>query len=457
MLLATAVGVPMATLAGALPEQAPTAVAVLGLAVVAAAFDALRCRGRLSGLRFEPEGVLRLSRGRGGELGVRLQNDQSVAREVRVGLPLPRGLTSTKTDSVFRIPPGASRLGWPVQPVERGCHRLDEVRLEAESPWRLWQVRAAVPLGAEVRAYPDLFRDRQAVSAIFLNRGGVGAHAQRQVGKGREFEKLREYIPGDGLDDIHWKATGKRGRPVTKVFQIERTQEVYVILDASRLSARSAGTERPATAGASPAPAPAPAPTASGAAESDERMLDRALTSALLLGAAAERQGDLFGLLTFSDRVRTFVRAGSGAAHYGACRDALYTLEPETVSPDFEEVATFLRNRLRRRALLVFLTSLDDPVIAEGFLRGIDLIRRQHIVCVGMIRPPGARAMFQNTALSGVEPLYGELAGHLRWQNLREVERLLRRRGVGFALADAASLTLEMIRQYMSVKRRQVL
>ena len=53
-------------------------------------------------------------------------------------------------------------------------------------------------------------------------------------------------------------------------------------------------------------------------------------------------------------------------------------------------------------ALLVFLTSLDDPVIAEGFLRGIDLIRRQHIVCVGMIRPPGARPMFQNTALPGV-------------------------------------------------------
>lgn len=186
-------------------------------------------------------------------------------------------------------------------------------------------------------------------------------------------------------------------------------------------------------------------------------MLDRALTSALLLGAAAERQGDLFGLLTFSDRVRTFVRAGSGAAHYGACRDALYTLEPETVSPDFEEVATFLRNRLRRRALLVFLTSLDDPVIAEGFLRGIDLIRRQHMVCVGMIRPPGARPMFHNTVLWGADPLYGELAGHLRWQNLREVERLLRRRGVGFALTDAATLTVEMLRQYLSVKRRQVL
>jgi uncharacterized protein (DUF58 family) len=64
-------------------------------------------------------------------------------------------------------------------------------------------------------------------------------HTQRQVGKGRDFEQLREYLPGDGYEDIHWKATAKYGHPVTKVFQIERTQELYVVLDASRLSGRT--------------------------------------------------------------------------------------------------------------------------------------------------------------------------------------------------------------------------
>ena len=74
---------------------------------------------------------------------------------------------------------------------------------------------------------------------LFLPRGSLGIHAQRQLGKGREFEKLREYMPGDSYEDIHWKTTAKRARPVTKVFQLERTQEIYVIIDASRLSART--------------------------------------------------------------------------------------------------------------------------------------------------------------------------------------------------------------------------
>src|SRR5207247_4961504 len=107
-----------------------------------------------------------------------------------------------------------------------------------------WAARKSVATKSEVRVYPNLFNERKNLAALFLHRGAFGLHAQRQVGKGREFEKLREYIPGDGYDEIHWKATAKRGRPVTKVFQIERTQEVYVVIDASRLSARPVASRK---------------------------------------------------------------------------------------------------------------------------------------------------------------------------------------------------------------------
>ena len=113
-----------------------------------------------------------------------------------------------------------------------------------------------------------------------------------------------------------------------------------------------------------------------------------------MLGLAAEQQGDLFGLLTFTDRVQNFVRAKNGKAHYSTCRDALYTLQPQIVSPDFDELCTFIRLRLRRRTLLFFLTSLDDPVLAESFVRNMDLIRRQHLVLVNMIQPPGVAPVF---------------------------------------------------------------
>ena len=102
-------------------------------------------------------------------------------------------------------------------------------------PWVSGVCAKPVPVGAEIRVYPNLVTERKNLAALFLNRGSFGLHAQRQLGKGREFEKLREYVPGDGYDELHWKATARRGRPITKVYQIERTQEVYVVIDASRL------------------------------------------------------------------------------------------------------------------------------------------------------------------------------------------------------------------------------
>jgi uncharacterized protein (DUF58 family) len=88
----------------------------------------------------------------------------------------------------------------------------------------------------------------------------------------------------------------------------------------------------------------------------------------LLLCAAAQNQGDLFGLLTFSDKVDHLVTARSGPAHFNRCRDVLAGLQTRLVSPDFGEIASTLMARIKRRALIVFLTSLDDPLLSETFL-----------------------------------------------------------------------------------------
>lgn len=181
------------------------------------------------------------------------------------------------------------------------------------------------------------------------------------------------------------------------------------------------------------------------------------MTAALVLGLAAERQGDLFGLLTFTDRVEKFVRARNGRNHYSACRDALYTLEPKTVTPDFDEVCTFIRLRLRRRALLVFLTALDDPALAESFVRNMDLIRRQHLVLVNMLQLPGVNPLFTGPDVAGLDDLYKHLGGHLQWGKLRELQKVLQRRGVQFSLLNHERLSGELVSQYLSVKQRQLL
>ena len=186
-------------------------------------------------------------------------------------------------------------------------------------------------------------------------------------------------------------------------------------------------------------------------------VLERYVTASLILGLAAEQQGDQFGLVTFSDRVLSFVRAKSGQAHYGACRDRLYALQPQSVTPDFEELCSFIRLRLRKRALLIFLTALDDPMLAESFAKASELISRQHLLLVNMLQPAGAQPLFSDAGVSAADDLYRHLGGHLQWHSLRELGKVLQCRGVRFSLLDPAKLSAQVIEQHADVKRRQLL
>lgn len=408
---------------------------IAGLFLIAIA-DAIGARKSLAGIGIELLPVVRMSKDREGKLELRIRNRRRMKKNLRVGLAWPPEIMveNEELDALLPARSEWSRLTWPCMPLKRGNYKLHSAHIETASPLGFWAARKTFPAQSEIRVYPNLLGERKNLAALFLNRGAFGWHAQRQVGKGRDFEKLREYVPGDGYDEIHWKATARRGKPITKVFQIEKTQEVYVIVDSSRLSARQSNEnmERNST-------------------------LERFVTAALVLGLAAERQGDLFGLVTFADKVEKFVRAKNGDAHYNACRDALYTLEPKIVTPDFDELCAFIRLRLRRRALLIFLTALDDPAIAENFLHNIELIRRQHLVLVNMIQPPGVKPLFASPNVAGIDDLYRELGGHLRWQKLRELQKILQRRGVQFSLLANERLSAELVSQYLNVKRRQLL
>jgi uncharacterized protein (DUF58 family) len=186
-------------------------------------------------------------------------------------------------------------------------------------------------------------------------------------------------------------------------------------------------------------------------------VLERLMTASLVLALAAARQGDLLGLVTFSDQVHAFLRARNGRAHFQACRDLMLRVEPRAVAPDFDEVFTFVRLRLRRRALLVVLTALDDPVLSEDFARAVELVQRQHLVLVNLLRPAGVEPMFTQPAVASVEALYESLAGHLRWHSLRQLQQALHHRGVRLALLEQEQLSADLVRQYLEVKRRQQL
>lgn len=426
----------IATVAGPFRELEPLWLLALGGVIVSALADFAFSLSRSRPPAVSVPPVTRFSRDRAGSIAVTFENPDGRARRLRFALALPATFASTDEEISVDLPAGAARarVDWRCTPARRG--RFDGVIacLEGVSAFGLWRVRQRTALAVELRVHPNLLSEKKQLSALFLSEGRPGARVQRTLGRGREFEKLRDYLPGDGFDEVHWKATAKRGRPVTKVFQAERTQEIYVVIDASRLSARPVvhdGIEQTA--------------------------LERYVTSALVLLIAAERQGDKFGLITHDDRVRVFVRAGNGGSHYAACREALLSLRPSDATPDMAEIVRHLRAQIRRRALLFFLSDLTDPVLAEDFTRHVRLLSRQHLVLLGQLREPQVAPLFTGAETESDDDVYHRLAGHARWAESRTLAQKLKPLGVTMALLENESMASQLVEHYMQIKRRQAL
>jgi uncharacterized protein (DUF58 family) len=435
------VTIPLATVAGLNEGLVPISLLLIGAAISVSLLDLAVSIGRHRTLEFSLPEVIRGVVNEGAELEIRANQRAGNNAAVRLGVVFPDGLDPEREQgpmSLNKISREAVvRLSFVGR--SRGVFPIQNLYFEWNSPLKLWIHRERRAIQCEVRIYPNLrFEGKQV--ARFLTRGAIGLHARPQVGRGREFEKLREYEQGDSFDEIHWKATAKRRFPVTKIFQLERSQEMYVAVDTSRLSARLL-----------------PEPFGS---ESTRRMtthLDRAICAALLFCVAAERQGDRFGFICFSDRVNHLFKARTGPSHFDACRELALSLFPQSVSPDFSEIVATIKNRVKRRSLIVFMTSLDDPVIADDFVAAVELLSKQHVVLAIMIAPLRLQPLFNGDLVDNVDDVYRKLSDHLLWARLQNLQRVLARKAVQFYVVPNHHAGIELVSQYMNLKRRQAL
>ena len=424
LLLAAAVALPATTIAGIIPALAPPCYAILAVCATTAALDALRGRHRIRTLQLRTPVFLRFTKNVPASLPVTIENQSKATLRVRLGVVMPHGIESEKIVEDAATPPGLSLLNWPCTGRARGDQVLRELHVETPSPLGLWQVRERRAVQFTFRVYPNL-RDR-ATASLFLKTADSGLRLRRQIGKGREFDNLRQYMPGDSFEDIHWKATARRAFPVVKLYRVEHAQEVYAVIDSSRLSAR-------------------------------EGILESYVEAALHLALVAERQGDRFGLVTFSDRTHSFVRARGGMDHFRLCRETIYNLRAERVSPDFREVFTSLQLNLRRRSLVIFFTSLDDALLAETFAREVPLLARRHLVLVNVTGTAGMKQLLTGEPPADLDALYAGLAGQMLWNRMRTLEIGLQNRGVKLTIVNPERIKVQVAAQYLDVKRRQAL
>ena len=340
---------------------------------------------------------------------------------------------------------------WPwtaeITLLRRGLWPGPRVGIERQSRFRIWRLRRWFDIPEPLRIDANLRPGRQEILRSPVYRMLVASQQTPWTGHGREFERLREYQPGDTYSEIAWKSTARRGAPVTRLFQWEQQQEVYFVVDQSRASALALQPALNTTTDSESAALPARAP---------QRMLDLAVETALVAATVALELGDEFGLVTYADGAKSWLRAGSGQSQFHRFRDCLLNMEPMPTNADYEALFSDIRVRLRRRAYLVLLADLTERSISDSLRRGVGLVRSSHALLMTSILPAHVRPAFSSREdLNTDQDVYAALAGDRENQRLGALARQLRQLDVQLRYIPAEKFLRTAVEGYLESKREQ--
>lgn len=327
--------------------------------------------------------------------------------------------------------------------LRRGLWPGPRVGIERRSRFGIWRLRQWFDSPAPLRIDADLRSGRRAMLRSPIYRALVASRETPWAGQGRDFERLREYQPGDNFSEIAWKSTARRGTPVTRLFQWEQKQEVYFVVDQSRASGQTLDPVLESETDSPHALAP-------------RRVLDLAVETALVGATVALELGDDFGLVTYAEEPKSWLRAGSGQFQFHQFRDQLLNLEPLPTTADYESLFSNIRLRLRRRAYLVLLADLSERSISDSTRRGIALLRSSHVVLMTSVLPAHARPAF----LPREEPctdegVYAALSGEKENQRLGALARQLRQLGAELRFVPYENFLRSAVEGYLESKREQ--
>ena len=324
----------------------------------------------------------------------------------------------------------SASLIYSLKPPKRGQFSFGRIAVRYLSRWRLaWcQAQAGEPI--TVKVYPNMRRAREAELRALGTRSFVAARRKSQWrGEGRDFESLRDYVRGDEMRHISWTATARRGKLVTRQYQMERDQTILVALDAGRLM--------------------------TGRLE-NETKLDLAVHATLALMSAAARAGDNAGLLVFGRRIKTFLPPKRGAEHLDAALEALHAIEPEMIEPSYARAFEFVSANSQRRSLVVVLTDLVDEEGSSELLSSLKLLRPRHLPLVVTIGDRDLKAVVRNPPEDETELFTQSVAEEIMYQREAAL-RLVESQG-GLALdVTAAALVPRLLETYLRVKERGLL
>jgi uncharacterized protein (DUF58 family) len=317
-----------------------------------------------------------------------------------------------------------------IRPSQRGDAKLGDAYVRYQSVFRIAERWVQSSLEQTVRIYPNL--DEAKRHSIYLLRSRQNAMEKRRTrvrGIGREFESLREYQPGDEYRDICWTAAARRAKLVTRVYQIERSQTVWIVIDSGRLMrARVGGVSK----------------------------LDQAVNAALSLAQVALYSGDRVGLIAYGRSIRQQLPAAKGSAHLRQLIERLAVVEEEGSEADHLQMAGRLLNDQKRRSLIVWLTDLAETAMTPEVVEAASMMMPRHLVLFVVIGQPDLGELASKTPQSESE-MYQVAAAQEMVHRRELLLARLRERGALALEVSSGAISPVLVNAYLQIKERNQL
>ncbi len=365
------------------------------------------------------------------ELRYRIRNRSNVTIRATLIESDCRLLRYTEDEVVASVAPHSeTRARRSVIPIARGAASLGTIYAAIENPFGLLRrnLRFAVP--QQIRVYPDLSAVERYGALRVRNRLiEAGLRRMRLRGTGTELENLREWTPGDQFRSIEWKATARRGRLMVAEYEVERSQNVMIVLDAGRLM-----TPR----------------------VDEQRKFDYAVTAALSVASIASLANDKIGLVAFAGEILRAHAPRSSGRSLAMIANQVHDLEPRFEESDYAHAFAYVRSHVNKRSLIVFFTDMVDPVAQSTVLAQIGTLAKRHLVVCVFMNDRAIDRVLQTEPRSASDVYATSVALELRAER-RAAAAILERLGVQVIDVPARELTTALIDRYLLVKQRGLL
>ncbi|WP_040832794.1 DUF58 domain-containing protein [Nocardia brevicatena] len=400
-------------------------VVLASLAIVALTAIDLVMTGRAGDLLLErtPLSVVRLGR----SIEIELVVTNTGGRRIRGLLwdDWPDSTRPAQREHRLDLAPGTrTRLRTSLTPTRRGDRTAGPITLRLLGPLGMAGRQTRHTVTARVRALPPFRSERLLASKAKQLQHLEGRNLAILRGQGTEFDSFREYVPGDDVRAIDWRATARATDVLVRTWRPERNRHVLMLLDTGRISAGRAG---------------------------DGTRLDAAIEAALLLGGLAAAAGDMVGLLAYDRSVRCEVRAEGGRGLQPKLMHALAGVTPALVDTDMNGLVRAAVQRSRRRGLIVWFTGLDGAAVTENLVPVLPVPARRHRVMIVSVTDPEIAAAAGHR--TGLDAVYRAAAAETRIAEQSLVRESLRRMGISVVAAAPERLPEALADAYLELKQ----